>query len=114
MTLRLADAILLGDSLKKRDSEIFLWRDGSCGCALGGAFLANGGAAEKSSYPLSVISMWPWLTGLQRVEIGTMYENDTPIEAIAAYADSIDPTPRCEPLVQEPSLVETESTVSHG
>jgi hypothetical protein len=45
--MRLSEAILLGDSLKKAISDEWISEDGSCGCAFGGALLACGiNAAE--------------------------------------------------------------------
>lgn len=95
--LRLSDAILLGDSLKARDERLFLNSDGTCGCAIGGAILAAGGSGRWRIHEVPQLkSRWPWLTpAIDR--IGTMYTRRESIESIAAYADSIDPTPRCEP-----------------
>lgn len=65
--MRLSEAILLGDTLRRRDAWVFLQllSDGTyCGCAIGGALLAVGDTREASSESFEIepyIQCWPWL-----------------------------------------------------
>jgi hypothetical protein len=96
--MRLSELLILGDVLKKRNPGAFVSSDGCSGCALGGAFLAQGGTVGEASYPTSVYKTWPWLTIKQRTTIGGMYSMKMSIEAIADYVRTIEPP---EPLVQD-------------
>jgi hypothetical protein len=118
-TLLLQHAIILGDTLKKGTPGEWLSRDGSCGCALGGALLAAGVTAEefnKQALPLPantyspipemecIKSRWPWLTAEHVAEISELYyrvhDGLKTIEDVAAYVRSVEPTP---PAVSEPT-----------
>lgn len=68
--MKLSEAMMLGDSLRIRDSAMFL-RDGGCGCAIGGALLATGCTFDfykqfKSGKPKYIAPLmrlwWPWVT----------------------------------------------------
>jgi len=56
--MRLSDAAALGDSLRERNSRVYLRKngDGWCGCAIGGAVLAAGSKSE-----LDREQLFPWL-----------------------------------------------------
>jgi hypothetical protein len=109
-TMLLQHAIILGDTLKKGDPGEWLSRDGSCGCALGGALLAAGVTAEEFNrqfLPLPantydpipemecIKSRWPWLTADHIAEISELYfkvhAGSRTIEDVAAYVRSIEP-----------------------
>jgi len=108
--MRLSEAILLGDLLKRADPNIWLSPDGSCGCALGGALLAAGtdpwkfgveyGIRQPRSYQeisemRAVKSRWPWLTGDHLMTISDLYRDAAhgykTIEQVADYVRSIEP-----------------------
>src|SRR5260370_18938367 len=118
--MKLSEAILLGDSLKKADHTVYLGDEGGgviVGCAIGGALLAAGGTVEEwiksSEYyipingkiPPSLESRWPWLTHEYMCKIGSMYscsQRRIPaytLEQIADYVRSIEPAeePEKEP-----------------
>ena len=62
--MKLSDAMVLGDSLRTRNSDVYLMkkRDGSyCGCAIGGAFLAAAEDARPGHIDEYISSHWPWL-----------------------------------------------------
>lgn len=107
--MRLSDAILLGDSLKKADPNVWLTEDGSCGCAFGGALLAAGvnsndlflhatsGALRGvplSEFPV-VKSLWPWVTTAVLWDISSCYfavtEGRMTIEELVDYVRSFEP-----------------------
>lgn len=61
---RLSTHILLGDHLRERSPSDWLLPDGSCGCALGGAFLSAGGTKymeKNTGYPFAIVCLWRWL-----------------------------------------------------
>jgi hypothetical protein len=67
--MKLSEAIMLGDSLKKSSNAVWLHRgDGQCfGCAIGGALLAIGEGEnymKPSSGPMKdfIVRLWPWVT----------------------------------------------------
>jgi hypothetical protein len=109
-TMLLQHAIILGDTLKKRDPGEWLSEDGSCGCAFGGALLAAGVTAEefhRQFLPLPRMNYgvvaemecvklrWPWLTEDHLGEISELYfkvhAGSRTIEDVAAYVRSIEP-----------------------
>lgn len=101
--MRLSDAILLGDSLKKSDPYLFLSPDGSRGCAFGGALLAAGVSVDtffaQSQYPLAempiVQSLWPGITNYELTMISHKYfsvaDGAITIEQLADYVRSVEP-----------------------
>jgi hypothetical protein len=125
--MKLSEAIILGDTLKKSDSGEWLAEDGSCGCAFGGALLAAGVAAQefhrqfngntqtRTSYEAvseipCVRALWPWLTGEHLEEISDLYfrvdAHMKTIEDVAAYVRTVEP-PETEALrpAEEKELV---------
>lgn len=74
--MRLSEAILLGDSLKKPNGASYDVIDG-CGCALAGARLAAGlGSNRNDPIPYAdqrFLSMWPWFTRDHEFYISKMY-----------------------------------------
>ena len=60
--MKLSEAMMLGDSLRRRDPRIYLGGSEGCryGCAIGGAVLATGYETEQSAGELAV-ERWPWL-----------------------------------------------------
>lgn len=105
--MRLSEAIMLGDMLKKPDGGRWLGRDGDryCGCALGGAALAAGFGEQHlaaigdlvSYIPFEnrVHAAWPWINAVQRMRIGQMYmqvaAGKIAIEQLVDYVRSIEP-----------------------
>lgn len=59
--MRLSEAMMLGDGLRKRDYKFYLKTIGGevCGCAIGGAVLACGWSEDG----LEFRTLWPWLNG---------------------------------------------------
>lgn len=60
--MKLSEAILMGDSLRTRDYNAFLFRKRGgkyCGCAIGGACLALGHTEAGNETRLA---LWPWLS----------------------------------------------------
>ena len=105
--MKLSEAIVLGDTLKRCNPEAWIYPDGSCGCAFGGALLAAGmkpmhfwsnvksntcGAVAELPF---VREHWPWITGEHLVEISDLYRKvargETTIEAVAAYVRTVEP-----------------------
>ena len=114
--MKLSEAILLGDSLKKPDSGNWLSPDGSCGCAIGGALLATGYTGQEFHRVLEAVlkasggmfkgwqeiaeleairSRWPWLTGEALCEISHFYiaveEGRMTIEELADGIRGLEP-----------------------
>jgi hypothetical protein len=56
--MKLSEAILLGDVILPRGNGR-KWLDDGCGCAVGRAYLANGG--HRVPTEADFIEMWPWL-----------------------------------------------------
>jgi len=117
--MRLQDAILLGDTLKRSDPDKWLNADGSCGCAFGGALLAAGmtiseyapmTGAEGHVVELPFVRRnWPWLTADMLIQISDRYRDVcdglSTIEDVAAYVATIEPpeephTPQPEPAAE--------------
>lgn len=110
--MQLSEALVLGDPLKRSDSNVWLNADGSCGCAFGGALLAAGLAtnyiAERHKHwdpshffnlepyeSKTVMAVWPWLTKEILLEISRKYtavcRGEGTIEDVAAYVRSVEP-----------------------
>lgn len=95
--MKLSEAILLGDSLKKPASYLFLSPDGSCGCALGGAALAVG-ITTLLTHPCEsdeFMAAFPWFTMHISAEIGVRYfkveAGRMVIEELVDFVRSIEP-----------------------
>jgi hypothetical protein len=106
--MKLSEAILLGDSLRKRDPRAFLYEiDGeACGCALGGAELAVGVGVKD---PYAFRRIWPWtqkqtdgsITLEDEIGFGDVrsthpgftdvYKGKATIEQLADYVRSVEP-----------------------
>lgn len=116
--MKLSEAILLGDSLKKPDAATFLSGDGFCGCALGGALIAktldkqylaeflDPDNEDEEFEGLPVIrANFPWLKGDHVTEISYLYfgvcDGDVTIEQIADYVRSIEPAELTETEIAE-------------
>src|SRR5882762_9215391 len=59
-----SDAILLGSSMyPANDGASWVSKDGSCGCALGRAYLAAGGVVptDRTVCAADICDIWPWL-----------------------------------------------------
>jgi hypothetical protein len=101
--MRLSEAILLGDSLKKSDPFTWLSKDGSCGCAIGGAMLAAGITAEEWADSAACMpcyfglarEMWPFLDEKVESEISRMYaqvaKGELALEQLCDYVRSVEP-----------------------
>lgn len=128
--MRLSEAILLGDTMKRCDSATWLSHDGKCGCALGGALLAcgitpeqfrqeyeaeytGGGISAFSEMPM-IKRMWPWLTYMHIMDISSLYyaveTGDKTIEDIIAYVRLFEPPEEDEKIVEK--SLDMEATVS--
>jgi hypothetical protein len=119
--MKLSQAILLGDSLRRRNAHTYIsdFGDGPCGCALGGALLAIGETIWLQNYvdPQSYIlaKTYPWFSKEVDIAVsgmffelmwrhedrelwdsvkGTVHEPMT-IEMIADYVRSIEPDCDC-------------------
>lgn len=107
-TMKLSDAILLGDSLKHSTSSAFLYSmEGKVyGCAIGGAILADGGTVAQwmgdrqingivTSSMKSITSRWPWLKQEYIDRISRFYDDVVngvmTLEALADWVRSIEP-----------------------
>lgn len=130
MTIKLSDAVILGDTLKRPNSNVWLSADGSCGCAFGGALLAAGVTPavfhaemnEKMELLASlhgsdlgeldcVANLWPWLNGQHLGHISSLYikvhAGVATLEDIAAYIRSV------EPQVQSPAALASVADQTH-
>lgn len=59
-----SDAILLGSSMyPANDGSSWVSKDGSCGCALGRAYMAAGGIVptNRTVCAADICNIWPWL-----------------------------------------------------
>lgn len=113
--MRLSDAIVLGDSLRVRNSAVWIKEeeDGRiCGCALGGALLAVGEtvqAIDETDIGVILHKHWPWLRASAMDDISRMFASvvrgDRSFEGVLEYVRS------CEPpeLVPQPAAVECET-----
>lgn len=95
--MRLSEAILLGDSLKKPDGMWYKALHG-CGCAIAGARLAAGHSDREPFVPLNspqFVAEWPWVTQEQLYAISRKYfrveRGEMTIEQLADYVHSIEP-----------------------
>ena len=102
--MKLSDAVILGDTLKKCDAGSFRLTEGGGGCAICGAVLAMGGNAEDGLSEFHRI--FPWITNGQVDHISGIYfdveDGKATIEDVAAYIRTIEPAD--EPQVQEPAI----------
>lgn len=60
-----SDAILLGSSMyAANDGASWVSKDGSCGCALGRAYMAVGGIVptDRTVCAADICDIWPWLS----------------------------------------------------
>ena len=57
---RLSEHIILGDTLRKRESHVFYSSLLLCGCAIGGALLSVG-IVPQTSAAWERFEQWPWL-----------------------------------------------------
>lgn len=96
--MRLNEAVILGDSLRRREYMVWLGQeeDSPCGCALGGALLANGfKSATGWGDLLDIQQEWPWLTAWHINDISDMFinvcRNQMTIEELADYIKTIEP-----------------------
>lgn len=101
--MKLSIAMLMGDTLRKRDAEHWLTEDGSCGCAMGGALLAVSGTAKDLkqpracawSSPVTFFRRWPWLTETELINISGQFnrvvDGDATFESLVDYVRSIEP-----------------------
>lgn len=110
--MKLSEAILLGDTLKKCDSTRWLSPDGSCGCAFGGALLAVGAYSKDLAVALRdmrveaiaeiplIRAQWPWLEASHLTTISGKYfgvaDGLNTIEDVAAYVRAIEPSEETE------------------
>lgn len=120
--MRLTPAIILGDTTKSCDPFVWLSEDGSRGCALCGALLADGVTVQQFQRELlqlrgvpihelpCVKSRWPWLTLAITHEISKLYFQVATgvknIEDVAAYVATIEPaeeTEHTDPGDEQPS-----------
>lgn len=70
--MKLSDAMVLGDTLRKRNASMYLDKDrygNYCGCAIGGAFLAIG--ITDSDEMIADREHWPWLS--DKANLGSRY-----------------------------------------
>jgi hypothetical protein len=81
--MKLSEAMLLGDSLRRRTNEIYLQQDPEhegewCGCAVGGALLALGRGRARLGKPENNVdakySIWPWLVEPDLANYGRPFE----------------------------------------
>lgn len=90
--MKLSEAILLGDSLKKPYPAGFLSQGE--GCALGGAILAVNGTYNYDRVE-AVQRHWPWFTIENFDEVSALYwnvcEGKMTIEQLADYVRTIEP-----------------------
>lgn len=98
--MKLSDAAVLGDSLRKRDPGVYITKthNGHCGCAIGGAILAIGGN-NVEDYP----TLFPWLLDRPSKRYWNSYANiistkfyevmygTVTFEALIAYIKSVEP-----------------------
>jgi hypothetical protein len=99
--MRLSDSIAMGDFVIPRgDGRTWLsgYQGGgppTCGCAVGRAYLANGGRMEAYRMEASFIEMWPWLTLSKLGDISLKFtrvvRGEMTIEQLADYVRSIEP-----------------------
>ena len=67
-----SEAIILGDMMYPRnDGSVWVSKDGSCGCALGRAFLVAGGKvpANQTVSAADIAAIWPWLKAEDMMDI---------------------------------------------
>jgi hypothetical protein len=95
--MRLSEAILLGDSLKRCSPWEYDCELGGSGCAIAGARLAAGmiGDGELPWASPLFKQAWPWVTFQHINDISNMYfslaDGNCTIEEIADYVRSVEP-----------------------
>lgn len=117
--MKLSDAIVLGDTLKRPDSTKWISNDGKCGCALGGALLAVGidpvafnresMVSVPGEWP-SVKARWPWLTRDHLSEISNLYHEvchgRRTLEDVVVYVRSVEPPQTVASVAPAPCAIE--------
>ena len=100
--MKLIDAMVLGDSLLPRSTEV--WLDEECGCALGRAYKANGGQQVHIS-DQAIVDMWPWLETDNVDLISKMFvevcKGTRTFESLIDYVHSVEPDFSEAPLIEE-------------
>ena len=127
--MKLSEAIVLGDSLKRCDPNMWISEDGSCGCAFGGALLAagmnlkhfhnnwSGSACNRIAELPFVREHWPWITGDHLVKISDLYREVAhgyaTIEDVAAYVRTVEPE-ETEPYQGDPGDEQAQEVAVNG
>lgn len=106
--MRLSEAIMLGDMLRRRCPDAFLEAENGqvCGCALGGATLALGHSDGKNvmgnwikELEPSLVAEYPWFNERIRTTIGTWFfqvcDGYATMESLIDYVRSIEPDCDC-------------------
>ena len=97
--MKLSEAILLGDSLAKRQAGTWMNATGTAGCALGRAALAVGVRQPKSWV---IEDLWPWIRkDRQMIKIIIMFDKEVcrgtkTIEELVDYVRSVEPAEKPE------------------
>lgn len=130
--MRLSEAMMLGEvMLPRNDGKT--WLSGynfyrtpplqpTCGCAIGRAWLANGGSMENYEMTQSFLQMWPWLTpsitGGISIQFSRVHSGNMTFEQLVDHVRSIEPScdERCEfeCVCKTPAPIETEVPVLSG
>lgn len=110
--MRLSEAMMLGDSLRLRHGGHWLAVHGAglCGCAIGGALLAEGfqlgDRLVRGDYPDEIRTYWPWLTKDQTMTISRDFNKvvagEMTFEQMVDYVRSIEPPEDEEEGDEEP------------
>ena len=95
--MQASTAIMLGDSVMSRNPRFWVNQQHDCGCAIGRAYVANGGSLELYDriHVQAIIQMWPWLNQVILNEISCKFYNVcaglSTIEDLADWVRKIEP-----------------------
>lgn len=123
--MRLSDAMVLGDSLRARNSTTYGRKTGNQweGCALTGALLAVGavpdlcprwdGSTSIGYLPSHIRQQWPWMTAQQQSTISHMFHGVCgqfgyqrfSFEAVVEYVKTIEPAEPAPAVIKEEEAV---------
>lgn len=112
--MRLAEAMLLGDTLRKRDAHDWLRKTvfgNYHGCALGGAVLAAADHfdSKRDSVEQVAKQLWPWLTYDHVCNISSLFSSvcrgDISFESLLARVNNMEPEPKKRKAVAKKGVV---------
>lgn len=103
--MKCSEAILLGEvAYSRNNGGQWVSQDGSCGCALGRAYMAAGGHFTTATAG-NICAMWPWLANSDDLYLETISDNFLrvvdglmTIDELVDYVKACEPDEKCEEI----------------